>query len=280
MSLHRRVKFTTSPREQRPWTSPMRFIITAPGAQPNPAWLSFVITGKARGGIRHTLKNQKSSESIELGRRLLERSLGTQSKSFVDVTEAQWNRVLALKNISDVSDLLEAIGLGNQMAFVITRSLLEDNAEQYNEPDQHAPLAIRGTEGLVVTYAKCCKPIPGDPIIGHISPGKGIVVHVDGCRNMYEFRDRPEEIMTVRWDPNVDDDFSVELRVELEHEKAMIATLASIITNADANIERMNMVERDAALSTVNIVLSVRDRVHLAAVIKRLRTVRSINRSQ
>jgi len=253
-------------------------IITAPGAQPNPAWLSFVITGKARGSIRHALKNQKSSESIELGRRLLERALETQSKSLVDITDVQWARVLSQKNISDVSELLEAIGLGNQMAYIITRSLMDDEDEEFNEPSQHAPLAIRGTEGLVVTYAKCCKPIPGDPIIGHISPGKGIVVHVDGCRNMHEFRDKPEEMMTIRWDPNVDDEYSVELRVELEHDKGMISTLASSITSADANIERMNMVERDAALSTVNIVLTVRDRIHLAAVIKRLRTVRTINK--
>ena len=84
--------------------------------------------------------------------------------------------------------------------------------------------------------------------------------------------------MTIRWDPNVDDEYSVELRVELEHDKGMISTLASSITSADANIERMNMVERDAALSTVNIVLTVRDRIHLAAVIKRLRTVRTINK--
>lgn len=253
-------------------------IITAPGAQPNPAWLSFVITGKARGSIRHALKNQQSSESIELGRRLLERSLETQSRDFDDITQEQWDHVLTQKNLPDMDGLLEAIGLGNQMAFIITRALLTDKGETFTEPDQHAPLAIRGTEGLVVTYAKCCKPIPGDPIIGHISAGKGMVVHVDGCRNMHEFRGRPQEIMPVRWDPNVDDEYSVELRVELEHEKGMIASLASTITNADANIERMNMVERDAALSTVNIVLTVRDRRHLAAVIKRLRTIRSINK--
>jgi guanosine-3',5'-bis(diphosphate) 3'-pyrophosphohydrolase len=253
-------------------------IITAPGAQPNPAWLSFVITGKARGSIRHALKNQQSSESIELGRRLLERSLETQSKAFDDISEEQWAHVLKQKNLQDRDGLLEAIGLGNQMAFVITKALLSDTGEAFTEPGQHAPLAIRGTEGLVVTYAKCCKPIPGDPIIGHISAGKGMVVHVDGCRNMHEFRDRPEEIMPVRWEPNMTDEYSVELRVELEHEKGIIASLASTITNADANIERMNMVERDAALSTVNIVLSVRDRSHLAAVIKRLRTIRSINK--
>jgi guanosine-3',5'-bis(diphosphate) 3'-pyrophosphohydrolase len=253
-------------------------IITAPGAQPNPAWLSFVITGKARGSIRHALKNQQSSESIELGRRLLERSLETQSKAFDDITQEQWDRVLTQKNLPDMNGLLEAIGLGNQMAFVIIKALLTEEGEAFTGPEQHAPLAIRGTEGMVVTYAKCCKPIPGDAIIGHISAGKGMVVHVDGCRNMHEFRDRPEEIMPVRWDPNVDDEYSVELRVELEHDKSMIASLASTITNADANIQRMNMVERDAALSTVNIVLSVRDRSHLAAVIKRLRTIRSINK--
>jgi guanosine-3',5'-bis(diphosphate) 3'-pyrophosphohydrolase len=253
-------------------------IITAPGAQPNPAWLSFVITGKARGSIRHTLKNQQASESIELGKRLLERALKSQAKSFEDITEDQWQQILKQKNLSSMDSLLEAIGLGNQMSYVITKSLLAENNESFLEPDQHVPLAIRGTEGLVVTFAKCCKPIPGDPIIGHISAGKGIVVHIEGCRNMHEFRDKPEEIMTINWDSNVDDEFSVELRVELEHEKGIIAKLASTITNADANIERMNMVERDAALSTVNMVLTVKDRVHLAAVIKKLRNIRSITK--
>ena len=253
-------------------------IITAPGAQPNPAWLSFVITGKARGSIRHALKNQQAGESIELGRRLLERALRSQGKAFEEITPEQWQQILNQKNLATLDNLLEAIGLGNQMSFVITKALLADNNEPFEEPDSHVPLAIRGTEGMVVTFAKCCKPIPGDPIIGHISAGKGIVVHVEGCRNMHEFRDKPEEIMTINWDPNVFDEFSVELRVELEHEKGIIATLASTITNADANIERMNMVERDAALSTVNIVLSVRDRVHLAAVIKRLRSIRSISK--
>lgn len=250
-------------------------IITAPGAQPNPAWLSFVITGKARGSIRHALKHQQSSESIELGRRLIARALENQSKTFEDITEDQWNKVIEEKNLGSMSGLLEAVGLGNQMAFVITKTLLGDETEDAQLGD-HAPLAIRGTEGMVVTFGKCCKPIPGDPIVGHISAGKGIVIHVEGCGNLHDLK--PEEIMTTQWDSNVTDEFSVELRVELEHEKGVIAILASTITAADANIERMNMMERDAALSTVNIVLTVKDRVHLAAVIRRLRTIRSINK--
>jgi guanosine-3',5'-bis(diphosphate) 3'-pyrophosphohydrolase len=131
---------------------------------------------------------------------------------------------------------------------------------------------------MVVTYARCCKPIPGDPIIGHISAGRGIVIHTDTCKNMQELRTRADEIMSVRWDPDVDQDFSVELRVELEHEKGIVAVLASTITTADANVERINMIEKDARLGIVNIVLSVRDRVHLAGVIKRLRTIKGINR--
>jgi guanosine-3',5'-bis(diphosphate) 3'-pyrophosphohydrolase len=164
------------------------------------------------------------------------------------------------------------------MAFVITKALLGESAGDAFNSSDHAPLAIRGSEGLVLTYGKCCRPIPGDPIVGHVSPGKGIVVHIEGCGNLHDLRNKPEELTAVQWDPNVEEEFSVELRVELEHEKGIIATLASTIAAADANIERMNMLERDAALSTVNIVLAVRDRVHLAAVIKRLRTIRSINK--
>ena len=162
------------------------------------------------------------------------------------------------------------------MAYVIARKIVP--TEEIEEPDNQRPLAIMGTEGLVVSYARCCKPIPGDPIIGHISAGRGIVIHMDSCKNMAELRGKPEELMSVRWDPNVNQDFSVELRVELEHEKGIIALLASTITNVDANIERINMVEKDARLSTVNIVLTVSDRVHLANVIKRLRILKGVNR--
>ena len=253
-------------------------IIKGPGAQPNPDWLSFVITGKARSGIRHALKHQQKNESIALGKRLIERSLNSHALTFDEITEAQWHKVLEERNLPSMESLLEAVGLGNQMAYVVTRSLFSDKDEETNKTVRHTPLAIMGTEGLVVTYAKCCKPIPGDPIIGHISAGKGIVIHTESCRNIHELRDKPQETMSVRWDPNVEQEFSVELRIELENEKSIIATLASTITNADANIERMNMVEKDAALSIVNMVFAVRDRVHLANVIKRLRTIRSINK--
>lgn len=251
-------------------------VITAPGAQPNPAWLGFVLSGKARGSIRHALKNQQRSESITLGRRLLERTLKSQNASLDDIDEAHLADVMKSRNIDSLDSLLEAIGLGNQMAYVIARKIIP--TEQIEAPDNQGPLAIMGTEGLAVSYAKCCKPIPGDPIIGHISAGRGLVIHMDSCKNMAELRNKPEQLMSVRWDPNVDQDFSVELRVEIEHEKGMIAVLASTITNTDASIERINRVEKDARLSTVNIVLTVRDRVHLANVIKRLRILKGVNK--
>ena len=163
------------------------------------------------------------------------------------------------------------------MAHAIAGKLvsLPDNID---ENEYHGPLAILGTEGMVVNYARCCKPIPGDPIIGHISAGRGIVIHMETCKNMQDLRKKPEEIMSARWDPNLEQEFSVELRVELEHEKGIVGILASTITMADANVEQINMIDKDARLSTVNIVLSVRDRVHLANVIRRLRTIKGTNK--
>ncbi len=251
-------------------------IITAPGAQPNPAWLGFAVTGKARSSIRHTLKNQQRSESINLGRRLLERTLKSQNQSLEDIPADRLSAVLSERNYSDFNALLEGIGLGNQMAYVIARQLISD--DEVETPDKQKPLAIKGTEGLVVTYARCCKPIPGDPIIGHISAGRGIVIHTETCRNMTELREKPEELMTVQWDPKVNQEFSVELRINVEHEKGIVAVLASTATAVDANIERISLVEKDARLSTVNMVLTVKDRVHLARVIKRLRTQKGITR--
>jgi len=252
-------------------------IITTPGARSNPDWLGFVVTGKARSGIRHALKHQQQSESVNLGRRLLNRSLQAFDLSVDRLDPERLDAVANDVHLVHGEALLEAIGLGNQVAYVVARKLVEQPLIEDNE-NSAEPLAITGTEGLVVTYARCCKPIPGDPILGHISAGRGLVIHSDHCKNLLEMRDKGEEIMPVRWDPNVDEDFSVELRVELEHEKGTIAILASTVTNAEANIERISMSDKDARLSVVNMIITIKDRVHLARVIRRMRTVKGINK--
>lgn len=252
-------------------------IIRAPGAQPNPAWLGFVVTGKARSSIRHTLKQQQKNESTILGRRLMERTLDHHGLTVDDIDQARLETVLKERKIASLDDLLSEIGLGNQMASIVVKRLL-GNVKELENAEEGGPLAIKGTEGLVVSYARCCHPIPGDPIIGHVSAGRGIVIHTDTCRNMVELRHKPEEIMGVRWEPNVAQEFSVELRVQLEHQRGIIAVVASTVTEANANIERINMVEKDAHLGIVNMVINVQDRIHLANVIKRLRTIKAINR--
>jgi guanosine-3',5'-bis(diphosphate) 3'-pyrophosphohydrolase len=254
-------------------------IITSPGAQANPAWLSFVITGKARSSIRHSLKNQQRSESISLGKRLIERTLAGMDASLDKIKKSRLKKYLKEQGFKHIDDLLEEIGLGNKMSYVVARRLLSDDKDFLQEQTTaQGPFAIRGTEGLVVSYAKCCKPIPGDPIIGHLSSGRGIVIHADTCRNIADLREKPDETISVRWDPLVEGEFSVELRVQLEHERGMIAVLASTITNADASIERISMVERDARISTVTLTLGIKDRVHLAHVIRRIRTIKGITK--
>ena len=254
-------------------------IITAPDASPNPAWLSFVITGKARASILHTLKHQHESQSISLGKRLLDHALRAEQVSLDDIDAKQLQKVLTERNFDNIDKLFAALGQGKQMSYVITRALLgnaDDLSVYISDPGK--PLPIMGTEGLVITYAKCCKPIPGDPIIGHISVGRGIVIHSETCHNMRELHNKPKEIMAVHWDPKVSQEFTVGLRIEVENEKGIIAILASYITGADANIERIHIEEKDARLSTISMVLAVRDRLHLANVIKRLRTIKSITK--
>lgn len=256
-------------------------IITAAGARPNPAWLSFVITGKARGNIRHFLKHQRHSESVVLGERLLDKVLVTFNTRLEDISDARIAQVLQDCRVPSMDDLLADIGLGNRMAYVVARRLIASEAapssDQAAAEAQEAsniselPLAIRGTEGLVVSFARCCNPIPGDPIVGFLSSGKGMVIHQANCRNLADNRHSEEKILHLTWDKDVTGEFTVELRVELEHQRGIIAQLATGIAMADASIDKISVDERDGRTSVVQLVIRVRDRLHLSQLIKRIR---------
>ncbi|WP_061238313.1 bifunctional GTP diphosphokinase/guanosine-3',5'-bis pyrophosphate 3'-pyrophosphohydrolase [Ectopseudomonas composti] len=252
-------------------------IVTAPGARPNPAWLNFVVTGKARTHIRHALKQQRRSESINLGERLLNKVLASFDTHLEKIAPERVQAVLGEYRQEVIEDLLEDIGLGNRMAYVVARRLLAESGDE-TLPGSEGPLAIRGTEGLVLSYAKCCTPIPGDPIVGYLSAGKGMVVHMESCRNIVEIRHNPEKCIQLNWAKDVTGEFNVELRVELEHQRGLIALLASSVNAADGNIEKISMDERDGRISVVQLVVSVHDRVHLARVIKKLRALKGVMR--
>ncbi len=257
-------------------------IVTAPGARPNPSWLNFVITSKARSSIRHFLKDQQHSEAIDLGRRLLEKALTTQGFSLAKVPEAQWQVVLAEANLTDLDALLEEIGLGNRVPQIVAARLLPEGLESLSGDragGSNRGIAIRGTEGLVITYARCCRPLPGDAIVGHLSAGRGIVIHRDNCNNVLaELRDNPDKCMALRWSEKVDREFQSELRIELENQRGMLAEIARQATDLDANIEGINIQEKSAQHGVINLSLQVKDRIHLARIIKRMRTIAGVEK--
>jgi len=252
-------------------------IVTAPRANPNPTWLNFVVTAKARTNIRHYLKGQQQSESIELGRRLLDKALVSLQSSMKTIDPQTVEQLLAETRRASFDTILEEIGLGNRVALLTARRLLERGEGMPGASAEEAlPLAIRGTEGMVINFGKCCYPIPGDTIVGHISAGRGVVVHRDSCNNIAEFLDDPERCTPLRWAEDTRGEFSVELLVELENQKGVIAALANRISSLDVNIEKIGMEERDARLSQVRLVIAVANRVNLARIIRRIRTVRSV----
>ncbi|MDM1696728.1 bifunctional GTP diphosphokinase/guanosine-3',5'-bis pyrophosphate 3'-pyrophosphohydrolase [Thiopseudomonas alkaliphila] len=253
-------------------------IITSANTRPSPSWLNFVVTGKARTHIRHALKHQRRSESVSLGKRLLNKALDNLSATFEQISSSRIATLLAEYQQAELDDLLEDIGLGNRTAHVVALRLLAEEGSDQHPLAAEGPLAIRGTEGLVLSYARCCTPIPGDPIVGHLSAGKGMVVHRETCKNIAEFRQNPEKCIPLTWAKDIEGEFNVELRIELAHQRGLIALLAGSISEADANIEKISVDERDGRMSVVQLGVSVRDRVHLAQVIRKLRTLNGVSR--
>jgi GTP pyrophosphokinase len=258
-------------------------IITAPGARPNPAWLSFVVTGKARSSIRHVLKSQKRAESLELGRTLLKKSLKGFGAKLSEISDAQKQAVVNHNQVNSFDDLISDIGLGNRMAYLVARQLASgsEEAEAAEVPrdiegGNHSPVTIRGTEGLLVRFASCCKPIPGDPVVGVMDSGKGMVIHSDTCSRLPEDDEGRARLTHLKWAKDITDEFSVELRVELERQRGVIAEMANAVAMADGNIERINVEEQNARFGVVSLVVHVNGRRHLARVMRRIRNIRAI----
>ncbi len=257
-------------------------IITAPGARPNPAWLNFVVTGKARSNIRHFLKKQHHDESIELGKRLVEKSLRSFGLNISQIPEAHIEEVVRSAKLESIQHFFEEVGLGNRTALLAAKQLarFDDGANllTLNELTAPHPLAIKGTEGIVVTYAKCCRPIPGDPICGYIEPGQGVVVHVEQCHALENFRQLPDKLIPLRWEEKVHGDFPVDLRVDILNQRGSLASLALVISETDSNIEQINAEEFDGRYFSVRITLTTRDRKHLARVLRNIRKSKNVFR--
>jgi RelA/SpoT family (p)ppGpp synthetase len=244
-------------------------IITAKGATPNPAWVNFVVTAKARASIRQYLKNLKRGEAVELGKRLLNQALEEFSLTLRKIPSESVAAVVAELGLRTQDELFERIGLGERVAPFIARRLLPADAEAAE--GTAGPLAIAGTEGLVVTYARCCFPIPNDPILASLSSGRGVVIHREACGNLASFRKQPEKWIPVTWQAATDRLFHVEIRVDVTNRMGVLASVASAIAGTQTNIDRVSVVERDLDTSTLIFELLVHDRKQLASVIRSVR---------
>ncbi len=255
-------------------------IITAKHARPNAAWLHFLKTGKARAGVRNYLKHQRDDKAQELGERLLEKSLADLGLSLRRLSRADIDRGLAEMDEASLPALYSAIGLGRRLAPLVSRHFLSGDTPVASGR-RAKPLAVQGTEGLVVEFAKCCHPVPGDAIHGQASVGRGLVVHRTGCAYSAR-RMASNDRVELTWDAHVAGEYEVELRVTAANKRGLLASLSARFADADANIENVNFPERGGALLTIRFLIGVRDRHHLANVIRRVRRipeVESIERS-
>ncbi len=258
-------------------------IITARHAQPNAAWLNFVKTARARHSIRNHLKNQREDEAIRLGRRLLEKSLRELGVPFARLKDEPTHAaVLKSYALEDMDALYASIGLGQRLAPLVARHFVPSGASAVMTGES-LPLAVEGTEGLVVDYAKCCRPVPGDDIRGHVSAGRGIIIHRSDCKHAQSGprskKSGGDEWIALIWSEKVKGDYLAELRVKGQNKRGSLAAIAGEIAQAESSIENVQMAERlDAQSSDMRFLLTVRSRAHLARVMRRIRRLPTVAR--
>ena len=251
-------------------------IITTGSSHPNASWLNFVSTAKARTNIRHYLKQLRNDEAALLGRHMLMKNLQAFSSSIDALSEQRIEEVVAEFEAETFEQLLEEIGLGDRSVLLVAQKLIhaDDDANKMTQQ----PLMIAGTEGMVVSFARCCHPIPGDLIHGFISAGRGIVVHQDNCKTTLNLRGQSDKWLDVVWAPDIKREFSVEILVHVKNQRGVLATIASAVSENNSNIENVIVDERDSEYSDLRLTIGVLDRKHLANVIRRLRRIEMVER--
>ncbi|PHI36853.1 bifunctional GTP diphosphokinase/guanosine-3',5'-bis(diphosphate) 3'-diphosphatase [Pseudoalteromonas sp. GCY] len=250
-------------------------VITSSGAHPNATWLNFVVTGKARLGIRNYLKSQQEEEAIQLGRRLLDSALGEYKLD--DIAQEQIDNVLEEHNLNTLLELLVEIGCGNIMSLLIAKRLLQDD-NAVEDIAKRAKAAIIGTEGMLVTYAKCCRPVPGDAITAYMSQGKGLMVHRQECKNIKGWRNERSKYFVVKWEDNPEKEYIAALRVEIINHQGALAKLTNVVATTQANIVEIATDEKESNLYVIDLGITVKNRIHVADIMRRIRVMPDVQR--
>ena len=251
-------------------------IITAKGAKPNPNWLTFVRTAKARTAIRHHMKNLRSSESVDLGKRLLDRSLKDLGSSLRKVGKVRMAAAVDELGLNNNTELFEQVGLGERLA-PLTARFLAGESEDGGDTDK-ASLIIAGTEGMIVSYGKCCYPIPGDDVMGYLTAGRGVVIHRNQCGNLSNFRKQPEKWISVNWEKQVDREFTCQIQTDTKNKPGVLAEVAATIGDCGSNIEQVEVLGRHDDCSVLSFLLQVKDRAHLAKIMRSVRNMKNVIR--
>ncbi|MHB8447942.1 MAG: RelA/SpoT family protein [Rudaea sp.] len=276
-----RVDGTLAPLRQRLASGETVEIITAPSAAPTPQWLEWVASAKARTAIRHFLKHLQHEDAVDFGHRMLDRALDARGTSLDAISGAALDRFLADARYKRLEELLADIALGNRMPDQVAAQLVQtlDGAQTLLPHQAHAQekILISGAERGVLSFGNCCNPVPGDEIAGYLSAGKGIVVHRTDCPNMPEYRKTPERIVAIDWDRDVTGDYRARLRIVVDNKPGVLATVAAAIAERNSNIENVEYQERDQQTSTLMFTIEVRNRKHLADVMRGVRNAAAVH---
>jgi len=248
-------------------------IMTSPKVKPNANWLNFVVTAKARLGIRNYLKHQRANEAISLGKRLLTSALG--EKELSDISQETVDQVLVELNVETLEELYQEIGLGNLVSLAVRNRLLNDEIEN-NESANFS--AIAGAAGMLVNYGNCCKPIFGDEIVAHVSQGKGLTIHREDCPNCRNWEKDAAKYFKVKWDDSVEREYIATIKIELINHQGALAKVTHLISQVNSNVEHLFTEEKESNLYVITADVTVKDRIHLAQLIKRLRTMTDVQR--